>query len=237
MRFFNSLILAASALLLPAGLSAAEANFETELLATSVAEVLPVWQPGGETMISFDVLRKGKPFGQHNVLFEPTADGGFTATSDVELTAKIGPITVYKYRHDSVETWKDGRLVGLESNTRKEGSDLSARADVTEDGLSVEGSVHSEVYPADIIPANHWNIAQLYATTMLSTEGGQPLDVAVTNLGSDTLTIAGQDVAATKFELRSDLTIFLWYDDSGRWLKLSLTARGQPIEYVLNALY
>jgi len=184
-----------------------QANASVELSSTAVAQVLPIWQPEEATEISFEVLRKGKPFGWHNVSFEPTREGEFTATSDIELTAKIGPITAYKYRHDSVETWKDGRLVGLEAETRKNGKSLVARAEVTDAGLSVEGTNYNDTYPATIIPANHWNISQLYSDKMLSTEGGQPLDVIVENLGRETVTIAGQAIEATKFKLVSDLTI------------------------------
>ena len=72
---------------------------------------------------------------------------------------------------------------------------------------------------------------------MLSTEGGQPLDVVATNLGREILTINNQEIEATKFRLDSELSIFLWYDDNGRWLKLSFTARGQEIAYILEDLY
>jgi len=238
MKKLTTLLLAASFALAAAADINVQANTVVELSATKVAQILPIWQPEGVTEINFQVLRKGKPFGWHNLSFQPTEDGGFTATSDVDLTAKIGPITAYKYRHDSVETWKDGRLVGLEAETLKNGKDIVAQAELTEMGLFVEGTNYNDTYPADIIPANHWNISQLYSDTMLSTEGGQPLGVAVENLGRETLTIAGEPIEATKFKLVSDLTVFLWYDDNGRWLKLDFTARGsQHIEYVLQELY
>jgi len=203
----------------------------------SVTQDLPVWMPEGETQIRFEVLRKGKPFGQHYVDFKPDGNGGFTATNDIDLIAKIGPITAYRYRHDSVETWKDGRLVGLEGSTRKEGKDLEARARLEGDMLSVEGTNYTGTYAPDLIPANHWNISQLTSKGMLSTEGGQLIANEVENLGRDTVTIAGQQIEATKFKLKSDLTIFLWYDDQGRWVKLDFEARGQKIEYLLEALY
>lgn len=237
MKKLTALIFAASLAFSAAGDIQVQANSPMALVATPVAQVLPVWQPEGATEISFEVLRKGKPFGWHHVSFLPNGADGFKATSEVELTAKIGPITAYKYRHDSVETWKNGRLVGLKAETRKDGNDLFASAKLAPDGLYVQGTNYTDTYPQEIIPANHWNIAQLYADKILSTEGGQPLDVVVENLGRETLTIAGQPVETTKFKLASDLTVFLWYDDQGRWVKLSFLARGQLIEYILKALY
>ena len=204
---------------------------------TQISDLLPIWTPSDGDQIRFEVLRKGKPFGFHTVRFDAADENGFTATAEVELTAKFGPIVAYKYRHDSVETWEDGQLVGLNAITRKDGKDLIASAERTTNGLSVTGTNYEGTYPAEIIPANHWNVSQLYLDTMLSTEGGQPLDVVVENLGRETLTIAGTPVETTKIKLASDLTVFLWYDDQGRWMKLSFTARGQLIEYVLEDLY
>lgn len=214
-----------------------QANAAVEVSPSPIAGVLPVWQPQKATRIMFDVFRDGKPFGAHTISFEPLADGGFIATSDVNLTVKIGPITAYKYSHDSLETWKDGRLLSVEAETRKEGKNLVARAVLDETGLKVDGTNFSGAFPETIIPASHWNIAQLYSDKMLSTEGGQPLDVVVENLGRKTLMINGQSVETTKFKLTSDLTVFLWYTDDGRWVKLNFTARGQLIDYQLKDMY
>ena len=215
----------------------ADTDTITSESSVSITQSLPVWMPEGEAQIRFEILRKGKPFGQHYVDFKPDGNGGFTATNDIDLIAKIGPITAYRYRHDSVETWKDGRLIGLEGTTRKEGKDLEARARLDGGKLRVEGTNFTGTYEADLMPANHWNISQLISQGMLSTEGGQLIENKVENLGRETLTIAGQEIEATKFKLISDLTIFLWYDDQGRWVRLDFEARGQKIEYILETLY
>ena len=228
--------LALAVLAAPGAFAESEAVIEAPM-ATALNDFLPVWMPEDGDEIRFEVLRKGKHFGFHNVVFDVSGEGDFTATSEVELTAKFGPITAYKYRHDSVEVWQGGQFVGLSAETRKDGKDIVASAQIGEGGLAVTGTNFTGTYPADIIPANHWNVSQLYSNTILSTEGGQPLDVTVENLGRETVVIDGIPLEATKVKLASDLTIFLWYDDDGRWLKLNFTARGQLIEYVLQDLY
>jgi len=155
MKKLIAIVLAAGFALSAGAETISPANKVLEVSETSLADVLPVWQPDGATEIKFAISRDGKPFGSHHVSFEPADDGGFTATANVDLTVKIGPITAYKYRHDSVETWKDGRLTGLEAKTRKDGKNLSARAELSEDGLSVEGTNYAGAYPETIIPANH----------------------------------------------------------------------------------
>ncbi|MEL7128513.1 MAG: DUF6134 family protein [Pseudomonadota bacterium] len=204
---------------------------------TPTLETIPVWQPEGGEAIRFEVLRKGKPFGTHFLNFEMDEAGDLTVVNDIDLTVKIGPITAYKYRHDSVETWRDGRLISLEGQTRKEGDDLAVEARMDGKALQIDGTNYSGSLSPDIIPSSHWNITQIFSDAILSSEGGQVLDIVVEDLGSDSVLVAGQEISATKFLLKSDLDVYLWYDEEGRWLKCAFSARGQDIEYVLENLY
>ena len=198
---------------------------------------IPVWQPSENTEIRYDIFRKGKPFGTHVTSFSVGEDGEFEVNHEINLKAKIGPITVYKYEHTATEVWDDNRLISLRGSTEKNGDELTVTAAVSGDALSVSGTNFDGEVDADIVPATHWNIRQMFEGGILSTEGGQTLDVVVEELGRETLTIAGEPVETTKFSLASDLTVFLWYDDQGRWVKCAFTARGQSIEYELQGLY
>lgn len=201
------------------------------------AQDVPVWYPEEAAEIRFDVLRKGKPFGSHVLTFAPQEDGTLQVVNDIELTAKIGPFTAYKYRHDSTEIWTDGALTSLIGETRKDGEDLVASATAEGDVLAIEGTNFVGTAPASVIPSSHWHSREVFSSEILSSEGGQLLDVETEDMGRETLTIAGQQIEATKFKLVSDLTVYLWYDDTGRWVKCAFSARGQDIEYVLQALY
>lgn len=205
--------------------------------AAAVEQTVPVWFPKEATEINFEVLRKGKPFGRHVLTFKPQDDGTLQVSNDIELTAKFGPFTAYKYLHTSTETWTNGRLTSLDGETRKDGYDLVVDVSQSADGLSVDGTNYSGNAPADIIPSSHWHSTEVFSNQILSSEGGQLLDVETENLGADKVTVAGETIDATKFKLVSDLTVYLWYDAKGRWVKCAFEARGQSIEYVLQALY
>lgn len=201
------------------------------------ATQIPVWQPTEDTEIRYNVTRKGKPFGTHVSSFSVSDDGSFNVEHNIELKAKIGPVTVYKYTHTAMETWQDSQLISLRGETRKNGDDITVTATLDGESLAVSGTNYTGTVDADIVPATHWNVRQMFEGGILSTEGGQTLDVVVEDLGRETLIIDGQDVETTKFSLASDLTVFLWYDDTGRWLKCAFSARGQNIEYELQSLY
>lgn len=214
----------------------AEDTATSKAVAASEQDI-PVWLPSSTTEINFEVLRKGKPFGSHVLTFDPRDDGTLRVTNDIELTAKVGPFTVYQYRHASTETWTDGRLTALEGETRKEGDDLIVSVTTGDGELVVEGTNYTGAAPAGIIPSSHWHSTEVFSEQILSSEGGQLLDVKTENMGHDTVIVAGAEIEATKFKLVSDLTVYLWYDAEGRWVKCAFEARGQTIEYILKALY
>ena len=211
---------------------------ETDDIKSPVRADAPAsWQPEDGDRIVFNVLRKGKEFGTHTISFDVESEDSFTATSDVELKAGLGPITVFRYELDATETWEDGNLVGLSGRTNDDGDDEYVEASMSGDSLAIEGSAYTGDAPIGIIPSSHWNIQQAFSDQILSTESGELLDTSVEKIGRETITIGGEDVETTHYRLVSDLTVDLWYDDESRWVKLGFEARGQQIDYVLTELY
>jgi uncharacterized protein DUF6134 len=204
---------------------------------TQMASLPTPWAAQDGDVIDFTVLRKGKPFGRHVLTFDRADSGDLTVTTDVDLQVKFGPITAFKYRLDSVENWVEGQLSSLSGKSNNDGRKGRVDAERVADQLLVQGSAFEGLLPAEIIPSSHWNRQQVYQTQMLSTETGEVLPIDVEIIGEDTVTVNGEDIAATHYRLKSDLTVDLWYDQKSRWVKLAFAVRGQEIEYVLNALY
>lgn len=196
------------------------------------------WQPEDGDVILFNVFRQGdKEFGTHRVSFEVESDGNFTATSDVDLKAGFGPITVFRYSLNATESWEDGQLVELQGSTNDDGDKKSVNASFQNGQLQVDGSGYTGEAPAGIIPSSHWNMLQAFSTKILSTESGEILETDVSKIGEETLQINGRSIPSVHYRLKSDLTVDLWYDDQGRWVQLSFEARGQQIDYRLAQLY
>lgn len=202
------------------------------------AELSPKsWQPAAGDVISFTVLREGKPFGSHAVKFTTDANGALVATTTVSLKAGLGPITVFRYKLDATETWHHGQLQKVSGTVNDDGNKGTVTASRKGDDLNVSGSEFKGVAPAGIVPASHWNYAQTQAGKLLSTEDGEILDVKVISKGRETIKAGNTMIGANRYLMESALDVDLWYDDDGRWVKLAFEARGQQIEYVLNDLY
>ncbi len=203
------------------------------VLAVMVGAAGALATPPDTGRIAFDVLRNGKPLGSHIVSFE-TVDDALIVTVDVDLKVKIGPFTPFRYRHDVREVWRDGRLDTLSAETLKDGDTYGLEARRQGDGtLVVDGRDYQGDAPGDIIPSTWWNIAVLEQDRALNSENGELMDVAVTSLGRETIEAAGRDIEAEHYRLEASLTLDLWYDDAGRWVKCAFVARGSDIEYVL----
>jgi hypothetical protein len=192
------------------------------------------WVPTDGETLRFDVFRKGKPFGYHTVSFD-IKDKELHVKNDIKLEVKIGPFQAFYYKHDSDEIWTDGELLKLKGETTKEGDDFYVQAKQEADELDVVGTSFTGVLPETIIPSSHWNIREVMSTEILSSEGGEPLPVTVEKIGRETISAGGRQIEADRYRLKSDLTVDLWYDASGKWVKCQFEARGQKIEYVLKA--
>jgi len=202
------------------------------------AELSPkAWQPRSGDVISFNVLREGKPFGSHAVKFTTDANGALVATTSVSLKAGLGPVTVFRYRLDATETWLNGQLQKVSGTVNDDGKKRSVTATRKGDALNVSGTDFKGVAPAGIVPASHWNFAQTLTGKLLSTEDGEILSVKVVNKGREAIKVGKKTIEANRYLMDSALDVDLWYDDDGRWVKLAFEARGQQIEYVLADLY
>ncbi|MFN6942093.1 MAG: DUF6134 family protein, partial [Parvibaculum sp.] len=92
-----------------------------------------------EPALSFRVERGGTPIGTHTINF--TQDGGdLHVAIDINLAVSFGPITIFRYAHTNRETWRDGKLVAIETETNDDGRLFSVSARMTDQGLEVTSS-------------------------------------------------------------------------------------------------
>ena len=170
--------------------------------------------------ILFDVYRNGSPFGEHTVRFQETENGALQVDVDVELRAGLGPISLFRYRHDSREVWDDGELV-------------SVTADTFNDGTEMDFSLEGDAIPP-LTLSSHWRGYQAGLDRVFNTETGEPMDVVIEDLGEEMFDTPDGPVPARHLRIIGTLTADLWYDENGRWIGCAFEARGQEIRYVLR---
>jgi Family of unknown function (DUF6134) len=182
--------------------------------------------------LEFNVTRNGEAFGTHTIVV--TAEGGdLVVRNTARLRASVGPVMVFRFDHACTERWRQGALQGLECSTREGGETSAVRATRTADGLRVTGPEGAATFAADALPTTWWTRSVLSRSRLIDAETGQAMAIRVSTVGSETMTVGGQRIATTRYRVQGTVTMDIWYDGAGRWVRAAFTARGQDIEYNL----
>ncbi len=192
--------------------------------------------PADDDVIAFDVIRDGRQLGTHIVRFEREGDT-LRVVSDVDLRVGLGPLTLFRYEHDATEYWENNQLVRFESRTLKDGERLHVSAERAGDQLDINGMSYDAEplrvqLPAALSVSSHWRGYQSDSTAIFNTETGEAMDVVITDLGTETMTINGRSVSAQRLRMEGTLTVDLWYGPDGEWLKCEFEARGETVVYI-----
>lgn len=189
----------------------------------------PVSSP--EPALSFRVERGSDPIGTHTVSFTQKGDELHVAI-DINLAVSFGPITVFRYEHQNRETWREGKLVALETRTNDDGKKYEVNARTTEKGLEVTSSENGTfIAPAGIIPTSYWNPATVDQTQLLDTQKGRILDVKIQRSGEREAAVNGTEIPVREYEMTGDLKLKLWYSPKMEWLNVIFRARGEDVDY------
>lgn len=192
--------------------------------------VLAAPPPGGN--LDFTVLRNGSEVGRHEMRFRTEADS-LKIDIRTNVAVKVAFITAYRFEHEGHEVWQNGRLVRLWSKTNDDGTphvlDVSAGGSeltVMADGKEPERAAVS-------IPASLWNERIVQQRSILNTLDGTRMNIAVSDLGPEAVSIKGRGVPARHYSITGDLQRELWYDAQNVLVKVRFKAKdGSDIEYL-----
>lgn len=182
----------------------------------------PAWPAAGQSA-DFVVLREGTPIGTHRVEVDASGDD-VKVHVIIALDVGFGPIPLYRYRHDSREIWREGRLIQLDSRTDDDGDMLTLSVRSVPGGLLVDGSKGSFTAPADTVPTSYWNSVLAADRPLLDSQIGRLLDVVRVPLGPG------------RWRLEGELNLDIAYTPQGRWTGLSFRHKGADFVYVPRAL-
>jgi len=190
---------------------------------------LPV-PPGN--MLAFRLIRRGSEIGRHTLTFEPRGDA-LTVRVTVDALVTLVSIPIVRYTHRAVETWQDGKLIGLTGETDKNGQHEWVEAERGSEGLVVTGSKTQRYVPPDPVGVtSYWN-KRLLEGPMISLEDGVLLRPKVTPRLPETIPLAaGGSVSADHYNLSGSFNVDLWYDRTGTWASMAFSvADGSTVQY------
>lgn len=197
----------------------------------------------------FVVYLDGTPIGYHRVQLNKQANET-TVHTTASFDVRFLFIPVYSYEHETRETWENGCLSRISSNTDDNGDEYYIKGTVqdannefaleTRDGKSsINGCIRSFAY---------WDVGLMHESRLLNTQTGEYQSTTLTDMGIGRLSMADELadgaqlddslVEARHFRLIcEEMTIDLWYTRDMQWLALeSRTSSGQLLRYLPETL-
>ena len=186
--------------------------------------------------LDFDIAHEGDVVGHHRVTFRQDGDE-LIVHSELKIEVEVLSLTVYRYQQTREEVWRNGKLIALASTADDDGTPHDIKGAAAPDGeIKVTSGTDSWTLPAESVPASFWNVSMVTAKgPLVDSLSGKILQQRVVKLGQETVRVGGRDIVATHYRLEAKRPRDVWYDASGRWVKMLVVARdGSVAEWVLK---
>ena len=182
--------------------------------------------------ITFDVFRKGERIGRHTVTFFKNTSGELTVTAKFGLKITLLAIPIYQFEYRSSALWLNGRLKRLEARVDDDGEKSAVRAFNNSKTMTILRRNGVLKWNGVLYPTNHWNVGVLCQKRVLNTLNGDISRVQIVAVGRERILAEGTWIEATRYRYSGDIDTTVWYDDSGRWVKMQFPAKGgSTIDY------
>jgi len=177
----------------------------------------------------FSVLLDGDKIGYHR--FELTdTNGERRVTSEAKFDVRILFINAFRYRHENTEFWSDGCLRKIDARTQANGKKLAVSGTQVQDKFIVDDGSETNALADCVMTFAYWDPEFLQQPKLLNSQSGEYIDVEVEPLGSEPITVRGQEVAASAYRLTAKkMQLKLWYSAENEWLALESVAKGGRI--------
>ena len=154
--------------------------------------------------LTFAVSLDDKPIGVHRFRI---ADDGAMRVVDSEATfdVRILRVPVYRYRHSNTETWRNGCLKRIDSETDANGTPYRVDLSKTAAGYTIVTSSETRVHEVGCMMSfAYWDQRFLQQQRLLNTQTGELIRVEVQSLGESQREIANRTLSVKGFRILAE---------------------------------
>jgi len=183
----------------------------------------------------FSVLYKGHRIGAHTVIYS-SETGEMRVNTEIHLLVKVAFFTVFAFSHRSEETWRDGQLMSLQSETVEHGETLYVEGAATPDGFRVMSKGGPFIAPAATLTSNSlWTPAVLEQETVVDAQHGGIVGVSARKIADEDIMIGDRRVRSARYTcITPYLAGSIWYDEENLWVHGEFERDGSKIQYQLD---
>jgi hypothetical protein len=174
----------------------------------------------------FRVYLDDREIGYHH--FRLTENGSETRlVTRAELEVTFLKVPVFSYTHENTESWNGGCLESIASVTDENGELYQVDGDAAAGGFRVKTNTGESVLPDCISTFAYWDRSFLQRKSLLNSQTGEYVDVAVDYIGERLISAGAKTLPAHQYRLEGeDLELELWYSAEGQWLALQSSLEG-----------
>ena len=201
---------------------------------------LSVATPTVKDELTFAVSLDDQLIGVHR--FRIADEGAMrVVASEATFDVRILRVPVYRYRHSNTETWQNGCLQRIDSETDANGTSYAVDLSKTTTGYRIVTPNETQTYQGDCLMSfAYWDQRFLRQQRLLNTQTGELIAVEVQSLGESERKIANRTVPVRGFRVLAapqnvDIKVF-YHSMDGRWVALeSVLENGRLLRYALTA--
>lgn len=180
----------------------------------------------------FSVYLDDKPIGHHR--FEMSTTGQETIVeSHARFKVKMLFVTVFNYKHNNRETWENGCLTDIVSDTQSNRKRYRVTGSSGPRGLVLETQDGQVVLDSCTMSFAYWDPSFLKQKTLLNSQTGRMMDIQVSTVHE-----VSEQSSLTEYRYRVEgekLDLEVIYTPDYRWVGLETIVRGNKrLRYVLD---
>lgn len=170
----------------------------------------------------YTVTRDGSPIGTH-VRTLRQAEGVLVVETEIDLSVELLTVSLYRYSHRAVERWRSGTLIGLDSETVKNGTAKRLRGARGDDGILTLENHKGEQrrFEASPIATTLWHPATPEADQLLEVEDGWMKRNVAQQVGLDAVPVGDERREARHYRLGGEVDREVWYDARGLLVRVA----------------
>lgn len=211
------------------------AGAASHLFSRAACAATPIVLPVASDQRHFSVFYKGSRIGAHTILYS-SETGETRVSTSIHLLVKAAFFTMFRFSHTSTETWRDGQLMSLTSETLEHGETLRVDGIATPQGFRVVSKGGPFIAPSATLTSNSlWTPAVLEQTTLVDAQYGGIIGVSARKFADEQIIIADRQIAVTRYTLITPyLAGSIWYDEKNLWVRGEFERNGSHIQYQLD---
>ena len=186
--------------------------------------------------VKFDVMRKNKVIGSHEITFTENNDVLLVATN-IDIEVKVLLLSAYTFTHQSTETWINGNFTKIVAHSDFEDErEYFIKGQDNNDSFLATGMDGKLELDKNILPSNFWNIDVLKQKEIFDTQKGVVRTIDVEDLGYEEIKVNNMNIKCNKFIFNASSNpkdkgpfpeYTLWYDENDELMKFQFKDEGR----------